>query len=99
MSEPIAFGLDFDNTFTAAPALWAHFIESARAAGHCVLCVTARRETDENIDIVDQSFESVGVAISTYFTGLSSKLDYMAKRGIRVDIWIDDDPRTLVNGH
>jgi hypothetical protein len=85
--------IDFDNTYTADEALWNLFVQAAIARGHRVICVTARRDTDENREIVQIP------GCMTYFTGLSSKLWYMTeKRGVKVDIWIDDDPRSLVNG-
>lgn len=86
--------LDFDNTYTADPGLWDAFIENAKARGHTIVCVTARRDTGENREIVRVP------GCTTYFTGLASKLWFMReRRGLKIDIWIDDDPQTCVNGH
>jgi len=86
--------IDFDNTYTACPKTWDAFIQIAQANGHRVVCVTARRDTNENREIVQIP------GVMTYFTGLASKLWYMAEKlGVKVDIWIDDDPVSLVRGH
>ena len=67
--------------------------------GHDVVCVTARRDTEENNEIVDQYMADWRIAILVYFTSLKSKVDYMKDRGIDVDIWIDDDPKRCALGH
>ena len=92
--------IDFDETLTADAQLWREFIISARALGHRVICITARRLTDENIDIVEQWFEEAGIVdVPAYFTNLSSKTEYAKSLGLSVDIWIDDDPRKCALGH
>ena len=93
--------IDFDDTLTADGELWRAFIESAIELGHKVICVTARRDTEDNNDTIDNWMRSHGIDLikRTYFTGLSSKVDHMEKLGIKVDIWIDDDPRKCALGH
>lgn len=87
------FALDFDGTYTAAPELWDRFIADARGQGHQVWIVTARRDTDENRELVkvDGCF--------TVFTNLVSKLRHCEQRGLKIDVWIDDDPRVILEGH
>jgi 5'(3')-deoxyribonucleotidase len=94
----LTIAIDFDDTFTAAPALWAQFIKAARDAGHRVICVTARDYTEENIEEVDAAFAEHGIEIATWYTSLRSKIKHMEKAGVKVDIWIDDNPQVLVNG-
>ena len=84
--------IDYDDTYTADIELWDNFIGSAIMRGHQVVCVTARRETAENVEQCDIP------GVLTYFTALSSKMKYMEKHGIKVDIWIDDQPRVVVEG-
>lgn len=91
--------IDFDDTLTADAELWRGFIESATKIGHRVVCVTARRDTDDNNETIDQWMRSHGIHLLVHYTGLASKVDYMAKRGLKVDIWIDDDPRKCALGH
>ena len=90
--------IDFDETLTADAALWRAFIKSAESLGHRVVCVTARRDTDENRDTISEWMESNEINLRVYFTSLGSKVDFMKKRGVKVDIWIDDDPRKCALG-
>jgi hypothetical protein len=91
--------IDFDETLTADAALWRKFCRAVRHLEHHIVCVTARRDTDDNRETIDEWMRSHGLEMTVYFTGLGSKTDYMAKRGLKVDIWIDDDPRKCALGH
>lgn len=91
--------IDFDDTLTMDAALWRHFIELCKLFEHQVVCVTARRDTDDNNETIDNWMQSHGIDLRTYYTGLSSKVDYMQKRGLKVDVWIDDCPRTCALGY
>ncbi len=93
MSKTLTIAIDYDDTYTADPNLWDAFIADCKFKGHRVVCVTCRRRTDENREIV--KIEGVPV----YFTELASKTWYMDKQGVKVDIWIDDNPVALVHGH
>lgn len=95
----LTIAIDFDNTFTADPVMWSKFIRDARTAGHRVVCVTSRRQTTQNNTLLDEMFKRHGIEIATWFTSLASKTWYMQQVGVKVDIWIDDDPKTLVDGH
>lgn len=96
---PLTFGMDFDDTFTACPELWVPFIQQAESAGHRVLIVTARRDTDENRATIQGFLAEWKCVNHVVFAALGSKLHAVKKRDIKVDIWIDDDPEKLVNGH
>lgn len=98
MAKRLTIAIDFDDTLTADPKLWLRFIQRALESGHRVILVTQRRSTDENIAIIDEYLAEHGFELSVYFTDLRSKLSVMEERGIRVDIWIDDDPSALVMG-
>lgn len=97
--KPLTIGLDYDNTFTADPKLWSTFVNLARSLGHRVIIVTARRETQENVDDINAMLDHWGCQMMVVFSSLGSKLHAVEKRGIKVDIWIDDDPEKLVRGH
>lgn len=90
------FALDFDDTLTADPALWRKFIADARAVGHQVFIVTARR--GEYIDEVREFLADHDIKAAVFFTSLGSKLEFAKRNNLRVDIWIDDHPESLVNG-
>lgn len=91
--------MDFDETFTADPGLWSTFIRHAKSRGHHFFCVTARRETEQNIELINAAFDEWECQMPIVFANLSSKVTTMEKRGIKVDIWIDDAPFALVHGH
>lgn len=91
--------LDFDDTFTADPELWADFVNVAKGRGHIIYCVTARRNTAENIAEITAQFTEYMIDIPIIFSNLKSKLQTVQEYGIRIDIWIDDAPYSLVNGY
>jgi hypothetical protein len=95
----LTIAIDFDDTLTAAPHLWEQFVSLARMSGHRVVCVTARRGTLENVEILDDWMRAHGIDLPVYYTSLSSKVDYMRSHGHKIDIWIDDDPRKCALGH
>jgi hypothetical protein len=91
--------IDFDNTLTADAILWMDFLRSARNLDHNCYCVTARSDTEENRSEIEEWMYDNDITLPVFYTSLRSKTEYMKDRGIKVDIWIDDDPKTLVNGH
>jgi hypothetical protein len=91
--------IDFDETLTRDATLWIAFIDVAKALGHRCVCVTSRRCTEKNIDILDEWMRENRIDLTVYFTGLQSKVDYMEDQGHKVDIWIDDDPKRCALGH
>lgn len=84
--------LDFDNTFTAEPAFWQTFITFASEWGHSVVLVTARCETKDGInwDALTMNWAPCPIIWC----------DGKPKREVAkgIDIWIDDDPYSLVHG-
>jgi len=90
--------IDFDDTLTRDARLWRLFVDAARAGGHKVVCVTARRNTQDNKDTVLEWMRAHDVMLPVYFTALESKVEYMRKHGHAVDVWIDDDPKRCAMG-
>jgi hypothetical protein len=88
----VIVAIDYDQTYTLDPPAWDAVVETLRSAGHVVYCVTCRRDTAENRAEVDAGDMAV------WFTGLAPKKWYMEKRGIKVDVWVDDDPRCVTEG-
>ena len=95
----MTIAIDFDDTFTADPVLWSAFIKSAKARGHKPMCVTGRRNSEENIDLINAEFDRWDCQMPVFFCNLSSKVDTMERHGVKIDVWIDDAPLTLVHGH
>jgi hypothetical protein len=69
--------LDYDKTYTADPALWDNFIQSAKDRGHSVKIVTMRY-TSEPIE---------SVPVDVVYTSRKAKATVF-----KADIWIDDSP-------
>lgn len=80
----LTIALDFDDTYTADPGLWNHFIEFAVARGHKVICVTMRYP-EEPIDMPS--------SVEIVYTSRMAKRPFMETRGLGMpNIWIDDHP-------
>ena len=77
--------LDYDGTYTRAPALWDAFIASAEQHGVDVVCVTMRRPE-----------EAVEIGCPVHYTDREAKLFWCARRGLQIDVWIDDMPQYIV---
>ena len=91
--------IDFDDTLTADPALWLAFIRKANFHGHTVICVTARHDTESNRNSLRLWMWENDINLYVHYTSLGSKVDHMQRIGVKVDIWIDDDPRKCALGH
>lgn len=94
----LTIAIDYDDTFTADPQLWSTLINLAKV-NHRVVMVTARRDTEENNDLINTDLDLWNCSLQIFFTNLSPKIWFMEKQDIDVDIWIDDNPQALVNGH
>ena len=85
--------LDYDDTFTADPELWKHFIVMARSRGHEIRFVTFRWEPTEGYDPkhnADIKKDAAELDIEIVFThGFQKEHHYQA------DIWIDDCPEAI----
>ena len=99
MLQSKTFALDFDDTFTADPELWAAFVKLGISRGHKFYCVTARRSTLENENTINDAFEGQGIQMPIIFSNLGSKIEEVDRRGIKIDIWCDDAPYAIVYGH
>jgi hypothetical protein len=80
--------LDFDETYTADPMLWASFVTKCKVRGHTVTFVTYRPDNGDNSDI---EYEAECLHIDIVYTGGRQK-----QHVFEADIWIDDSPATIV---
>jgi len=88
--------LDYDDTYTRDPLAWARVVDVLKAAGHEVLCVTWRNDTDANRKLV----VIPGLRWNQhYFTQHTAKKRFMERQGICVDVWIDDNPEAVLRDH
>ena len=85
--------IDFDDTYTADPALWDCFIADAISRGHKVVCVTWRQDTPDN------RADTKRIGVPVYFANRESKRWYVETFWqLHVDIWIDDNPISVERG-
>ena len=91
--------IDFDDTLTADPVMFRTLIAVLKSFGHHAVCVTARRDTDENRLNIEGYFAKYGIDLYVHYSALGSKLEHMERIGVKVDIWIDDDPEKCALGH
>lgn len=95
----LRFSIDYDDTFTADPGLWAMFIRQARERGHRFVCMTARRESEESHEEMNANFEHWGCGpMPIVFCNMGSKQWVADQKGLKIDIWIDDGPHSIVHG-
>ena len=86
--------IDYDETYTRDPIMWHEIIKLMISRGHTVYCVTARCEDNDGWK-VKQDLEHFIHGI--YFTCGKQKEKFMFDRGICVQVWIDDQPLSIVN--
>lgn len=93
MREPKVIAFDFDDTISDNETAWLMVMKLLEKQGyHCVV-VTWRRPTawpEDLQNIVDAGFK-------VYYTSMKAKQLYMESQGIKVDIWIDDNPWAILN--
>lgn len=80
--------LDWDGTYTEDRELWNAFIHLAESRGHTIIIDTLRHEHE----VCDDP------PVKVYYTGHQGKAEYLAKKGIKPNIWIDDNPVRILKG-
>jgi hypothetical protein len=88
--------LDFDDTFTRDPDFWLKFVLLCRQSGHQIYCVTARDQNGSQ-EVYDELGQFIGKE-NCFFTNMSAKKSFMWRKGISIDVWIDDNPWYILNG-
>lgn len=85
-------GLDYDDTYTRDPMIWNNFVAMSRSRGHKIYLVTWRtpEETEPIIEHLKANLDGV------HFTSRKAKEKYMYSQGIRIDVWIDDNPSAIL---
>ena len=94
-AKRLAIAIDFDDTFTADPDMWAEFIRNNKQRGHSFYCVTNRKGSEENVDMMNEQFDKLNCQMTIIFANELSKLDTVEQLGLTIDIWIDDSPYSL----
>jgi ribosomal protein L13E len=92
--QKLTISIDFDKTWSAAPALWLSFTRTAKRLGHRVVMITRRSDTPHNRAEVEKKTAGAGFSALIFAAGGQKEAAARAK-GIRVDVWIDDYPEGI----
>ena len=85
--------IDYDETISDNEPLWLRVILMLEKGGyHVVVCTWRTPQTyPEDLQfLVDNGFK-------VYYTSGQAKQEYMIKQGVKVAIWIDDNPFAILN--
>jgi hypothetical protein len=82
--------LDYDDTYSLDPKTWDKIINILLKANHNVYCVTKRYE-----HLADDIKEALDIPIIFVPKGKSKGLEVF-NRGIKIDVWIDDKPLSII---
>ena len=88
--------IDFDGTLTADPVTMSAVVRRMIDGGHSVFLVTQRRATDENISLIEGVLADLDLNIPIFMTGLKAKKPFVKNIGVAIDIWIDDNPNSIL---
>lgn len=83
--------LDYDDTYTRDPEFWMQFIKNTQARGHWIAIVTWRKEEE-----IKEIVEELNGICEVFATNRCAKQTFMYNKGIRADIWIDDNPSAIL---
>ena len=84
---------DFDETYNRAPDLFDDILDVIRLHGHQVIMATYRHPVEDWDPLFDRLSEQ---KIPLYCTDGKAKGPWLEERGIKVDIWFDDNPKAVL---
>jgi len=84
--------LDFDGTFDLDPIFWETFIQEAQSRGHTVYLVTNNNDSE----YIYSAMEDLLPYYQIFFSENIAKKDFMESQGIKIDIWIDNEPEYIL---
>jgi len=84
--------LDYDNTFDRDPDSWYEAMLRMKMGGHTIIGATMRYPSEASG--MSKRYEALCTKI--YFTSRQAKKSFLAERGQRVDVWIDDTPEWIL---
>jgi hypothetical protein len=89
----LIIALDFDDTYTANEKLWQAFILLCAYNKNIEVILCTYRHPVEDYDPRFDDLKRLGV--QCYFTDGKAKKLFLEERGVSVNIWIDDRPKTV----
>lgn len=84
--------VDYDDTISHHDTAWLKILKAFELTGYHVIIVTYRQPTAYPEDL--QFLKDAGYRV--YFTSQQSKRQYMLSIGVKVDIWVDDTPESII---
>lgn len=93
MYEPKVVAFDYDETISDNEMAWLLVMRLLEGKGYHCIVVTWRKPTEYPEDLkflVDKGYK-------VYYTSRQAKQTYMESKGIKVSIWIDDNPFAILN--
>lgn len=84
--------VDYDNTFTSDPDFWVLFIDSAQLRGYKIFCISQRTDNCTN---KEELRKALPAGVSIFLTNHNPKKEWAERRGLTVDIWIEDNPLAI----
>jgi hypothetical protein len=85
----VIIAIDFDETYNRDPGVFDKIIENFWEAKHRVYMVTYRHETLDPDPLLEE------LRIPIIYTDGKAKGPFTEDLGIKVDIWIEDNPRAV----
>lgn len=97
---PLTLAIDYDSTFTALPRVATlNFIRALKNDGCRVFIVSSRScECTPDEKCENHCYMAGETGCSVILTSGSAKKWFVEQRGIRVDIWVDDCPESILQG-
>jgi hypothetical protein len=89
----MVIAIDYDDTFTRDRVTWDLVIHDLNSAGHTIICVSSRKETQDNRRKLRDDLPNRVSAIVLAFD--KPKRLAAKEAGFAVDVWIDDRPETI----
>ena len=86
--------IDYDNTYTADVEMWRKIIPIMLDRGHNLYLVTSR-SMDTPIEL---AMDFVNWSIPIIYCNYRAKEIVCYEQGIRINIWMDDDPEFITKG-
>lgn len=92
-ADKMTIALDFDETYNRNPWMWDRVIDTMRNNGQLVVLATYRHPVEDYDPLFDRLKQNNVVVI---FTDGKAKKPFLEAIGIKVDVWIDDNPKSIL---
>ncbi len=85
-------GIDYDKTITLDFSFWDEFFQLVEKHNHQIICITGRQDTPNN-----RMKMKVPESIPILFAFECPKKVYAEAFGYFVDVWVENDPKKIVD--